>query len=168
MDADESHKESASAGHGSASHGKPASSLPRENRKFALLFHLSLSFVPSKKRANLSVLVCLIWGKEEKKKEKKEAKKETKKDLSSVFINIHYIFLAATKHVQTQHHARENPTIDGNSLKQSISFVALMVWFFQLLRAERNTSAVQFRFWTQEETDPYNQGEAPVKNITGY
>ena len=31
------------------------------------------------------------------------------------------------KHVQTQHHARENPTIDGNSLKQLISFVALMV-----------------------------------------
>lgn len=54
-------EESASAhGHGSASHGKPASSLPRDNRKFALLFHLSLPLCPGRSEQTLSVLVCLI------------------------------------------------------------------------------------------------------------
>ena len=46
----ESDKDDASAhGHGSASHEKPASSLPRDNRKFGFLFHMSLPFVHKKR-----------------------------------------------------------------------------------------------------------------------
>ena len=104
----------------------------RDNRKFALLFHLSLPLCP--RRSEQTFLFLFAWS--EVRKRRKRRRKRQRRTMHQYSLQISWCY----KHVQTQHHARENPTIDGNSLKQLISFVALMVWFFQLLCEQLCTS----------------------------